>query len=248
MGRTDRTACDPRRLPNAFSSLEFTADDRTLLVGEFRTTKAHTLGLETLEGRFHTLGQQRAFEFSEDRHQLEAGSPCRCRRIQTLLMQVKADPTSVKLRQELQQMLDRPTDPIDAPRGDQIEVLPDNPTEQAIKSWTLLAGLGPADPLVGEHLDNGPAEPRTDLIQSGYLVFNGLAYLADPGVKCDPHEKTLLYKESSTAFHVAPIRRETDVMPVGEVRELWNQKALADLQPEIDKAEEWAACVARGCL
>src|SRR5690348_2421711 len=36
------------------------------------------------------------------------------------------------------------------------------------------------------------------------------------------------------------IDSETDALPFGEVRKLWNQNALADLKPEIDKAEQWA--------
>jgi hypothetical protein len=33
---------------------------------------------------------------------------------------------------------------------------------------------------------------------------------------------------------------ETDALPLGRVRELWAPDALAKLQPEIDRAEQWA--------
>ena len=33
---------------------------------------------------------------------------------------------------------------------------------------------------------------------------------------------------------------ETDALPLGEVRKLWQAEALAKLQPEIDHAEAWA--------
>jgi hypothetical protein len=32
----------------------------------------------------------------------------------------------------------------------------------------------------------------------------------------------------------------TDALPLGEARSLWRQDALDRLQPEIDKAEDWA--------
>ena len=36
------------------------------------------------------------------------------------------------------------------------------------------------------------------------------------------------------------IDSETDAFPFGPVRELWNKEALAKLQPEIDRTEQWA--------
>lgn len=39
------------------------------------------------------------------------------------------------------------------------------------------------------------------------------------------------------------IDSETDALPMGELRKLWNADALAKLQPELDRAEEWARSV-----
>lgn len=36
------------------------------------------------------------------------------------------------------------------------------------------------------------------------------------------------------------IESETDALPFGELRRMWNAEALAKLQPEIDRAEAWA--------
>lgn len=36
------------------------------------------------------------------------------------------------------------------------------------------------------------------------------------------------------------IDSETDALPFGELRSMWNTEALAKLQPEIDSAEAWA--------
>ena len=36
------------------------------------------------------------------------------------------------------------------------------------------------------------------------------------------------------------IDSETDALPMGELRKMWNADALAKLQPEIDRAEAWA--------
>ncbi len=33
---------------------------------------------------------------------------------------------------------------------------------------------------------------------------------------------------------------ETDDLPLGPVRELWDKSALVKLQPQIDEAEAWA--------
>lgn len=38
---------------------------------------------------------------------------------------------------------------------------------------------------------------------------------------------------------------ETDALPLGDERRLWNAEALAGLQPEIDHAEEWAKSTGR---
>lgn len=37
------------------------------------------------------------------------------------------------------------------------------------------------------------------------------------------------------------IDSETDALPLGAVREHWDQNALARLEPEIEEAERWAA-------
>lgn len=36
------------------------------------------------------------------------------------------------------------------------------------------------------------------------------------------------------------INSETDTLPMGSARDLWNPQALAELQPKIDHAEQWA--------
>src|SRR5882672_5877335 len=36
------------------------------------------------------------------------------------------------------------------------------------------------------------------------------------------------------------IDSETDALPMGDFRHLWDPEALRKLQPEIDKAEQWA--------
>ena len=36
------------------------------------------------------------------------------------------------------------------------------------------------------------------------------------------------------------IESETDALPMGELRRMWNAEALEKLQPEIDRAEAWA--------
>ncbi len=36
------------------------------------------------------------------------------------------------------------------------------------------------------------------------------------------------------------IESETDALPMGELRGMWNADALAKLQPELDQAEAWA--------
>jgi len=41
------------------------------------------------------------------------------------------------------------------------------------------------------------------------------------------------------------IDSETDTLPMGKVRDLWNPEALATLQPRIDHAEQWARDVGR---
>ena len=41
------------------------------------------------------------------------------------------------------------------------------------------------------------------------------------------------------------IDSETDTVPFGEVRQLWQPEALANPQPRIDRAEKWATDVGR---
>ena len=40
------------------------------------------------------------------------------------------------------------------------------------------------------------------------------------------------------------IESETDALPIGKTRELWKPEALTKLQPEIDRAEQWARDIA----
>jgi len=35
----------------------------------------------------------------------------------------------------------------------------------------------------------------------------------------------------------------TDALPLGEVRQYWSQEALVKLEPEIQRAESWAASI-----
>jgi hypothetical protein len=39
------------------------------------------------------------------------------------------------------------------------------------------------------------------------------------------------------------IYSQTDALPLGTVRENWDQEALARLEPEIEEAEQWASTV-----
>jgi hypothetical protein len=36
------------------------------------------------------------------------------------------------------------------------------------------------------------------------------------------------------------IDSETDTLPLGDVRQYWQPEALAKLQPEIERSEQWA--------
>jgi hypothetical protein len=49
------------------------------------------------------------------------------------------------------------------------------------------------------------------------------------GLDCDPDVIVFVGIES-----------ETDALPMGDVRKLWQEEALRKLQPEIDHAEAWA--------
>lgn len=61
----------------------------------------------------------------------------------------------------------------------------------------------------------------------GAREINGLRFAAD--LECDPDIVPFVGIDS-----------ETDSLPLGEVRRLWNPDALAKLQSKIDEAEQWA--------
>ncbi|HEY1613892.1 MAG TPA: hypothetical protein VGF97_09410 [Rhizomicrobium sp.] len=55
-------------------------------------------------------------------------------------------------------------------------------------------------------------------------------------------------RENDPDFHAfLGISSETDALPLGEIRSLWNPEALVKLQPEIDRAEEWAKAFGTPC-
>jgi hypothetical protein len=56
------------------------------------------------------------------------------------------------------------------------------------------------------------------------------------------HETDTAADDADFLVFVA-IGSETDALPLGAVREHWDQRALARLEPEIDEAEHWASTV-----
>lgn len=56
------------------------------------------------------------------------------------------------------------------------------------------------------------------------------------------HETDTAADDTDFMVFVA-IDSETDALPLGAVREHWDQSALARLEPEIKKAEYWASTV-----
>ena len=62
----------------------------------------------------------------------------------------------------------------------------------------------------------------------GARKINGLGYLAGLG------------EFDGNLIVFTSIDSQTDALPMGKVRELWNPDALNKLLPEIDDAERWA--------
>lgn len=56
------------------------------------------------------------------------------------------------------------------------------------------------------------------------------------------HEIDMAANDADFLVFVA-IDSETDALPLGAVREHWNQGALARLEPEVEAAEHWASSV-----
>jgi hypothetical protein len=54
------------------------------------------------------------------------------------------------------------------------------------------------------------------------------------------HETDAATDDADFMVFVA-IDSETDALPLGAVREHWDQDALARLEPEVEEAEHWAA-------
>lgn len=59
------------------------------------------------------------------------------------------------------------------------------------------------------------------------------------------HEMDAAANDADFLVFVA-IHSETDGLPLGAVREHWDQDALARLEPDIEEAEHWAANVGAG--
>jgi hypothetical protein len=54
------------------------------------------------------------------------------------------------------------------------------------------------------------------------------------------HRYVGLPKGDPDMLRFTAIDSETDALPFSEVRKLWQPEALAKLQPEVDRAEQWA--------
>jgi hypothetical protein len=89
--------------------------------------------------------------------------------------------------------------------------------------------------------DRGIAMARLDIAATARAMLNGELSFIEGGRRI---AMLRLYADlpefDADLMAFVAIDSETDALPFGEVRLLWNPDALARMQPEIDRSERWA--------
>src|SRR5262249_33654132 len=126
-----------KRLPNSILGLDV----------DLRSAELLSFGLSPGKASSDPLLNHCTLELSKDAHHLKHGLAGRSCRMESLLMKVQVDPERVNFGEELNQILERSTQSVDAPCHNDIELTPSGVPTQAIELRTPLPPFRSAYPM-----------------------------------------------------------------------------------------------------
>mgnify|MGYP001116419844 CR=1 FL=1 len=89
--------------------------------------------------------------------------------------------------------------------------------------------------------DRGIAMARLDIAATAQAMLDGgLSFIEGGRRIAELRFYADLPEDDQDAMAFVLIDSETDTLPFGETKALWNPEALAKLQPEIERSERWA--------
>src|ERR1700722_7906652 len=118
----DADAVKLRQFDDANARLEIGDDGRCLVNWNGRAAEPHAAGAGASLAGKDTFADHLAFKFSEHARHLQQRLSARSRRIDGLRVKVEADAVSLKVNHECRYVGERPAEPVDAPRRDDVEL------------------------------------------------------------------------------------------------------------------------------
>lgn len=84
-------------------------------------------------------------------------------------------------------------------------------------------------------------EARGEIVRTARDMLSGaLSFIEGARLICQLRSRAKLADLDPDILPFLGIYSETDALPIGDVRRLWAPEALARMQPEIDRLEQWA--------
>lgn len=166
-------SCLTGRLPDASTGQEHRLDGLNTVICHRWATQP-LLASNPIQSGHNSGTDYGSFELAEHAEKLEQHPAGWGARVDGLLMQVEIDPTRLHVRQEGDEILQRPAQTIHAPCSNEIELFAGDPLQQAVEARTLVPALRAGNAFVSVDGHDRPAETDRDLVQLAQLVLDRL--------------------------------------------------------------------------
>src|SRR5262249_47618489 len=152
-----------------------------------RLSALGALGLRPPHPGGDALLDDRPLELAEHRKHAEHRPPRRARGVKPLLTKKKFHSRGTKVVEKMDQILKRPTEPVDAPRHHEVELTKRGIPVELVESRPLLASLPTADAVVTVDLDHHVTQAIGRGAELTLLVLGRLVGGADPQIQRRAH-------------------------------------------------------------
>lgn len=175
------------------------ADAQTVtqrLSDRFGTVHRHGLPTALLgrptKARHDAFADHGPFEFGEHPQHLEHHPARRRGRVQPLLVQIEVHVLGVSVVQEGDEIGQRSTEAVHAPRHDLFEVAAGHALQQSVEAGAPITSFGTANAFVGQDGDDIPALTLGDSVEFEKLVLDGLVVRRNTSIDCHPLGQSVL--------------------------------------------------------